>query len=112
MGCARHGRRLKLSRLLEAGPAKDRPALRGFEGNRGFGAALGACGAGFGAHPLLSARALGLALLAVLGVVCKLLVVEEKLLAGREYKLGAAIYALQYSIYELHGRLPKIGETY
>jgi hypothetical protein len=48
----------------------------------------------------------------VLGVVRELFVVEEQLLAGSKYKLGAAIYALQYSIYELHGRLPKRGETY
>jgi hypothetical protein len=48
----------------------------------------------------------------VLGIVGKLLIVEEELLAGRKYKLGAAIYAFQYAIYELHGRLPKRGETY
>jgi hypothetical protein len=80
--------------------------LRGFEGNRGFGAALGACGAGFGAHPLLSARALGLALLAVLGVVFELFIVEEDLLAGSKHKLGAAVAALQDSIGEFHVRLP------
>jgi hypothetical protein len=63
---------------------------------------------------LRAARALGLALLAVLGVVFELLVVEEDLLTGGENKLGSAVAALQYSIGEFHwpaspkqGRSPK-----
>jgi hypothetical protein len=43
---------------------------------------------------LTSANALRLALLAALGVVLELFVVEEDLLAGREDKLGAAVNAL------------------
>jgi hypothetical protein len=43
----------------------------------------------------------------VLGIVCELLVVEEKLLAGGEYKLFAAVDALQDSVFEFHGRLPQ-----
>jgi hypothetical protein len=41
------------------------------------------------------------------GIVLELLVVEEELLAGSKYKLGAAIDALQNSVGKLHGRLPQ-----
>jgi hypothetical protein len=43
----------------------------------------------------------------MLRVVFELLIVEEKLLAGGKYELGAAIAALQNSVDILHGRLPK-----
>jgi hypothetical protein len=43
----------------------------------------------------------------VLGVVFELFIVEEDLLAGSKYKLGAAVAALQYSIGEFHVRLPR-----
>ena len=45
----------------------------------------------------------------MLGVVLELFIVEEKLLACRENKLGAAVNALQDSIGEFHGRLPSQG---
>ena len=45
----------------------------------------------------------------MLGVVLELLIVEEELLACCENKLGAAVYALQDSIGEFHGRLPSQG---
>jgi hypothetical protein len=43
----------------------------------------------------------------VLGLVFELLVVEKELLAGGEYKLCAAVAALQNSVDEFHGRLPQ-----
>jgi hypothetical protein len=55
---------------------------------------------------LIAANALRLALLAALGVVLELFIVEEDLLARRKNKLGAAVDALQYSIRKFHGRLP------
>jgi hypothetical protein len=41
-----------------------------------------------------------------------LFVVEEELLAGSEYKLGAAIAALQDSVGKFHGRLPHRRKTF
>jgi len=58
---------------------------------------------------MIAANALRLALLAALGVVRELLVVEENLLASREDKIGAAVYAFEYSIAVFHGRFPKAG---
>jgi hypothetical protein len=46
-------------------------------------------------------------LLAVLGVVLELFVVEKKLLTRGEHELCAAIGAFQHSVDEFHGRLPK-----
>ena len=80
--------------FLEARAAKHRPALCGPEWDRGLRAALRTGEAGFRANPGAAAGALRLALFAVPGVVLELLVVEEKLLACRENKLGAAIDAL------------------
>jgi hypothetical protein len=48
----------------------------------------------------------------MLGIIRELFIVEEKLLAGCKNKVGAAIYALQYPIYKLHGRLPEREETH
>jgi hypothetical protein len=107
--CAGDGRGLRPALLLEAGTAKHGPALCGFEGDCGFCAALGARGARFGSHTLRSARAFGLALLAMLGVVLKLLIVKEDLLARGKHKFSATIGALQNSIGEFHGRLPRSG---
>jgi hypothetical protein len=56
---------------------------------------------------LRSAGTLGLALLAVLGVVFELLIVEEDLFARREHKFGATVVAFQHSIGEFHDRLPR-----
>jgi len=58
---------------------------------------------------LIAANALRLALLAALGVVRELFVVEKNLLAGCKNKIGAAVNALQDSIREFHSRLPKTG---
>jgi hypothetical protein len=91
---------------LEAGSAEHGPALGWLEGHGCFSAALRARSASFGAHPEASARALGLALLAVLGVVFELFVVEKQLLAGGKHKVGATVSTFQYSIVEIHGRLP------
>jgi hypothetical protein len=46
-------------------------------------------------------------LLATLGVVLELLVVEKQLLARGEHKFFAAINALEGSIGKFHGRLPR-----
>jgi hypothetical protein len=48
----------------------------------------------------------------VFGVVLEFFVVEEKLLAGGENELGAAIEALQNSVGILHGRLPQRREIH
>lgn len=55
---------------------------------------------------MTAASALCLALLAALGVILELLVVEEDLFASREDKIGAAVDTFQYSIGEFHDRLP------
>jgi len=91
---------------LETGAAQDRPALRGFEGNRRFGPTLRAGCPGLCADPRVTAGAFGLALFAALRVVFELLIVEEELLARRENEIGAAVYTLQYAILEIHGRFP------
>jgi len=43
----------------------------------------------------------------VLGVVLELLVVEEELFPGGEYEFSATVIALEDSILEFHGRLPR-----
>ena len=98
--------------LFEAGAAQHRSALSGFEGNRRLRAALRAVRPGLRAHPGAPADALRLALLAVPGLVLELLVVEEKLLAGGEYKLGSAVAASQNSVGKFHGRLPQRREIH
>lgn len=80
--------------LLKAGAAKDRAALRGLERNRGLRAALRTGRSGLRTHARRSASTFRLALLAVLGIIFKLFIVEENLLARRKDKLGAAIAAL------------------
>jgi len=80
--------------------------LSGLERNGGLRAALRAGGARLRANPLRSPRALRLALFAVLRIVLELLVVEKDLLACCKYELCAAVYTLQCSIGEFHGRLP------
>ena len=92
--------------LLKTRPAKNRPALCRLEGNGCLCTALRACRPRFRANSLRSLGALGLALLAVFGVVFELFVVEKDLLACRKNKLGAAVDTLEDSIGEFHGRLP------
>ena len=74
---------------LETFAAIYRTALRRFERDRGFTAALRARGHGFGfgETPAAAALALGLACLAALGFVFEVFVVEEVLLSRREYEI-------------------------
>jgi hypothetical protein len=97
-------------RLLEARAAQHRPALRGTEGDGCLLATCRALGARFSAHARASICTLSLALLAALGVVFKLFIVEEKLLTGGEDEFVTAIYALKDSILKFHGRLPREGK--
>jgi hypothetical protein len=80
--------------LRETDAAKHRPALRRFEWNRRLFAAYRTRRARLRPHSPPAARAaLRLALLAALGVIHKLFVVEKNLLAGGEHKLRPAIDA-------------------
>jgi len=96
--------------LLEAFAAKDGTALRWTEGHRGFLAALGAIGFGFGAHRGVAAvsaaaatfGALGFASLAALGLILEALVREKHLLARSKNKLGATLRTLQDLIVVFH----------
>jgi len=63
--------------LLKAGTAKNGPTLGGLEWHRRFFAALRTVGSRFRAHAGAASDALGLALLAMLGVVFELFIVEE-----------------------------------
>jgi hypothetical protein len=67
-------------------------------------------GARFSAHARAPVRTLSLALLAALGIVFKLFIVEKKLLTGGEDEFVTAIYALKDSILKFHGRLPREGK--
>jgi hypothetical protein len=88
----------KLRLLLKARPAQHGTALCGLEWHGCLRGALRARKARFRANPWAAARTLSLALLAVLGVIGELFVVEKQLLASCKDKIGAAIYALQYPI--------------
>jgi hypothetical protein len=96
--------------LLETGTAQHGAALRGLEWHRGRFAALRTGSTRFRPNPSATG-ALGLALLAALGVVLELFVVEEKLLAGGENEFSAAIDTLEYAIRKFHGRLPERREN-
>jgi hypothetical protein len=76
--------------------------LCGLERDRGLRPTLRTRGPRLGADSGAAAHTLRFALLAMLGIVLELFVVEEKLLAGRKYKVGTAIVALQNSIDEFH----------
>jgi hypothetical protein len=80
--------------LLKTGSAQHRPALSRLEGNCSLGSALPTGRSRLWTSPGRTAGALRLALLAALGVVRKLLVVKEELLARGENKIGAAIDTL------------------
>ena len=92
---------------LEAGAAQHRPALGGPEGHRRLIPAAGTLDPGLRAHSPAATSSLRLARLTVFRVVLELLVEEEKLFACGEYEILTAIHALQNSIGEFHGRLPK-----
>ena len=81
--------------LLKTGTTEYRPALVGTEWDGGLCAAFGANGAGFGACTRGAGGSLGLALLAVLGVIDKLFGVEEPLFVGGEDEVLPADDALQ-----------------
>jgi len=91
----------------EALAAEYRPALSRFEGYRGFPAALGAGGGGLrlALSPGRTALALILAVLAPLGFVLEVLVVEEVLFSRREYEIRSAIYALEGAVLEIRHNL-------
>jgi len=97
----------RFSHSLETAAAEHGSALGGLKGDSGFGSAFRTGGTSFRAHFLAAADPFRLALLAALGVVLELLVVEKKLLTRGEYELCPAINARQDSVCILHGRLPK-----
>ena len=66
---------------MKAFPAEDGSSLGGLKGDCCLLVALGTDGTGFRANTPASAGSLGLALLAMLGVVDEFLIVKEKLLA-------------------------------
>jgi hypothetical protein len=80
----------------EALPAEDGTALCGFEGHSGLAAALraGCHGFGFGEPAARRTLPFGLADLAPLGFVLKILVVEEVLFSRSKYEIVSAIHAL------------------
>ena len=95
--------------LLEALTAKHRTSLRGLERYSGFPLASGANSLGF--HPLIitailrQSQRLGAfppAVFAAFGFVFELLIVEEELFTGSEYKVGAAIHTLENLVLEVH----------
>jgi len=92
----------RFSHSLETAAAEHGSALGGLKGDSGFGSAFRTGGTSFRAHFLAAADPFRLALLAALGVVLKLFVVEEDLLARRKNELRAAVYARQNSISEFH----------
>jgi hypothetical protein len=98
--------------LLKTLAAKDRASLRWAKRDGGFLPALRTTSLGFRAHrAAVSAAArrvgaLGLASLAALGLVLKALIREKHLFAGRKYKLGAALRALQNLVMVFHGSVP------
>jgi hypothetical protein len=87
----------------EAFPAINRPALRGFEGYRSLPTALRTHGHGFcfGKPRTRRPLALGFAILAALGFILKILVVEEVLFSRCEYEICSAIYAFENAILKL-----------
>lgn len=80
--------------FLETGATQHRPTLRWLEGYSGFLAAYRTRGAGFWPDAGRTPGAFGLALLAVFGIVLKLLVVKENLFTSSEDELRTAIYTL------------------
>jgi hypothetical protein len=93
--------------LLETRPAQNRPSLGRPERNRCLHPARRAVRSCFRPYPWTAIGALGLALLAVLGIVLEILVMEEELLACSKDEFGAAINTFQDLIREFHGRLPR-----
>ena len=95
--------------LLETRTAENRSTLGRLKRNSRFRAAGGTRRPSLGTNPSAT-RSLCLALLAVLGVVLKLFVVEKQLLTRGEHKLNPAVRTLQHSVDKFHGRLPQSRE--
>src|SRR6476646_585173 len=97
---------------LETFPAEHRASLCGTEGHGRFFSARRAVGGGF--NPFAAdrgarrraGRTLSLARLASFRLVLEILVGEEQLLAGSPDELGAAVYADERLILELHRSFP------
>ena len=89
--------------MLEARAAQHRAALRRLERNGRFRAAFAADGTSFCPYPSPGTGcALDLALLASLGIVLELFVMEEELLSRGKDEIISAVHALQYFVDELH----------
>ena len=97
--------------FLKARATQYRSALSRLERNCCFRTALGARRSRLRAYPLSASRALRLALLAVLGIVLELFIVEKDLLARCKYELRAAVYTFKHAIGKFHGRLPPQGRS-
>jgi hypothetical protein len=85
--------------------------LSGLEGYRGLPTALGARrhGLGLAESRGRTALALVLAVLAALGLVLEVLVMEEVLLSRCEYKIGSAVYTLEDAVLKVrHGAGPVV----
>ncbi len=95
--------------LLEARPAKYRPALRGLERNGGLGGALRTNRPGLCPHAIAGASyPLNLALLTPLWVVLELLIVKEELLASGKDEVITAIRTFQDLVDEIHYASPPV----
>src|SRR5258707_9868978 len=102
-------RRAHRPALLEAFPAKHRPALCGTEGNCGFLPALRAVGLRFRAHrrgvTTAALGALGLASFAAFRFVFEAFVGEKHLFAGGKNEFSTALRALQHLVVVFHDPL-------
>jgi len=87
----------------EAFPAIYRPSLGWLKGYRSVPSALrtGSHGFGFRESGPLRALALGFTVFTTLGLVLKVLIVEEVLLSRCEYKFRIAVHTLEDSILKL-----------
>ena len=94
------GRRLTAQ---EAFAAINRSALCRLEGHRSFPTALRAHGhgLGLGKSPATGALAFRLARLTALGLVLKILVVEEVLFSRCEHEIRSAVYTLKDAVLKL-----------
>jgi hypothetical protein len=95
--------------LLKTLPAENRPSLCRLEGNRGFLAALGTSGPGFGLSGGLprdrraqNSNALCLAGLASFGFVLELLIVKKQLFACGKDEVRSAVDTFEYLVLEIH----------
>jgi hypothetical protein len=101
--------------LLEALPAKNRPALRWLEGNGGLLATGRTVSPSFhsgarpGGHRSQGGVFFRFADFTAFGLVPELLVVKEELFSGCEDEVSAAVNTLQNFVLEFHGKvLPSV----